>query len=405
MSALLLLLFALFSGNLLAAPPTEAITPYEADLLATLQDIQQLEYDEALDRTRRIIDRYPTSKVGQMLYGDLLLAKAGVLPQVGYGIASRPERNNLTFELKQRLASRDTPARKGYLPANLVQLADNQPWVILMDQSRSRLYIFRNQDGTPVLLKDYFLTIGLKGFGKQKEGDQKTPIGVYHVTSYIDDKVLPDLYGRGAFPVNYPNSWDRRKGRTGSGIWLHGTPSYTYNRAPWASNGCMVVSNPDFIDLKPYVSPERGTPVVIADEVKWISPEQWQQQRKTLLQRLTRWIEDVESNQPARYLSHYSKRDLLADGRDFKAFEGHKRWVNRNKRDIRIGYENLAIYRYPGEKDLVLMEFDQDYRSNILEVAAPKELFWRLDGDDWKIVQEGVRRIEKPDSIVAVEQP
>ncbi len=395
----------LLPWSLLAAEPLETITAYEADLLAALQDIQQLDHDDALDRARRIIDRYPTSKVGQMLYGDLLLAKAGVLPQLGYGIATRPEYNDLTFELKQRLANRDTPAYRGFLPASLVQLAGNQPWVILMDQSRSRLYIFRNQDGMPVLEKDYFLTIGLKGSGKQREGDQKTPIGVYHVTSYIDDRELPDLYGRGAFPVNYPNSWDRRNRRTGSGIWLHGTPSYTYNRAPWASNGCMVVSNPDFIDLKPYISPERRTPVVIADRVEWISPEQWQQQRKQLLQRFTRWLEDVESNQPDRYLSHYSRSQFLGDGRDFKAFAGHKRWVNRNKQGIRIEFSNLAIYRYPGEHNLVLMEYDQDYRSNILTVAAPKELYWRIEGGDWKIVQEGVRKLARPTSVVAVQNP
>ncbi len=399
------ILLLLLPWSLLAAGPSDTITAYEADLLAALQDIQQMDHDEALDRTRRIIDRYPTSKVGQMLYADLLLAKAGVLPQLGYGIASRPEYNDLTFELKQRLANRDTPAYKGFLPASLVQLADNQPWAILMDQSRSRLYIFRNQDGMPVLEKDYFLTIGLKGSGKQREGDQKTPIGVYHVTSYIDDRELPDLYGRGAFPVNYPNSWDRRKQRTGSGIWLHGTPSYTYNRAPWASNGCMVVSNPDFMDIKPYVSPERRTPVVIADRVEWIGQEQWQQQRKQLLQRFTRWLEDVESNQADRYLSHYSRSQFLGDGRDFKAFAGHKRWVNRNKQDIRIEFGNLAIYRYPGERNLVLMEYDQDYRSNILTVASPKELYWRIEGDDWKIVQEGVRKLARPTSTVAVQNP
>ncbi len=399
------ILLLLLPWSLLAAGPSDTITAYEADLLAALQDIQQMDHDEALDRTRRIIDRYPTSKVGQMLYADLLLAKAGVLPQLGYGIASRPEYNDLTFELKQRLANRDTPAYKGFLPASLVQLADNQPWAILMDQSRSRLYIFRNQDGMPVLEKDYFLTIGLKGSGKQREGDQKTPIGVYHVTSYIDDRELPDLYGRGAFPVNYPNSWDRRKQRTGSGIWLHGTPSYTYNRAPWASNGCMVVSNPDFMDIKPYVSPERRTPVVIADRVEWIGQEQWQQQRKQLLQRFTRWLEDVESNQADRYLSHYSRSQFLGDGRDFKAFAGHKRWVNRNKQDIRIEFGNLAIYRYPGERNLVLMEYDQDYRSNILNVASPKELYWRIEGDDWKIVQEGVRKLARPTSTVAVQNP
>jgi len=35
---------------------------------------------------------------------------------------------------------------------------------------------------------------------------------------------LSDFYGAGAYPVNFPNIWDRRKQRSGHGIWLHGLP-------------------------------------------------------------------------------------------------------------------------------------------------------------------------------------
>ncbi len=90
-------------------------------------------------------------------------------------------------------------------------LAEDQPYVILVDQQSSRVYLYRNNAGDLQLETDYFITIGLKGYGKQKRGDQKTPIGVYHVTRYIDGMELPDLYGEGAFPINYPNTWDLRK--------------------------------------------------------------------------------------------------------------------------------------------------------------------------------------------------
>jgi len=242
------------------------------------------------------------------------------------------------------------------------------------------------------------------GAGKQKRGDQKTPIGVYHVTRYIDDQELPDLYGRGAFPVNYPNVWDQRKNRSGGGIWLHDTPSYTYNRAPWASNGCMVVSNNDFKDLQHYIDVARHTPIINASQVNWITPEQWRDNQRRMLQQFTGWIEDWESSDHQKYIRHYSTTDLHADGRNFKQFDGHKRWVNRNRKDISIEFSDLAIYRYPDEPGLVLMQYDQRYRSNNLNVDSAKELYWKKQADGWKIVYEGIRHFDKPEDALVETQ-
>ena len=236
---------------------------------------------------------------------------------------------------------------------------------------------------------NYFITIGLKGYGKEKRGDQKTPIGIYHVTRYIDGDELPDLYGEGAFPINYPNAWDKRKQRTGGGIWLHGTPSYTYNRSPWASDGCIVVSNPDFLHIGNFINPELYTQVIVAEKVNWLSREQWLEQRQQVMQLLSSWILDWESLDHGKYSSHYSRTELEAYGRDFKAWDGHKRWVNRNKTWAEIEYSKLNIFNYPGEDNLMLMQFDQSYRSNNLSIDSPKELYWRKNGDQWQIVYEG----------------
>jgi len=105
----------------------------------------------------------------------------------------------------------------------------------------------------PILIKDFYVTIGKNGTGKYTEGDLKTPVGVYFVTGFINPKELPDLYGDGAYPIDYPNVWDQRHGRTGFGIWLHGTPSGTYSRPPRDSNGCVIVSNHDLNVLSPFI--------------------------------------------------------------------------------------------------------------------------------------------------------
>ena len=82
---------------------------------------------------------------------------------------------------------------------------------------------------------------------------------------------LTDFYGRGAFPINYPNEWDKRNGRSGFGIWLHGTPSDTYSRPPRASDGCVVLANPD-MDRVGATLQVGITPVIISNTVEWVAP-------------------------------------------------------------------------------------------------------------------------------------
>lgn len=395
--ALLLLLPAL---SIAVEPPGNE---YERSLLATIKEIQSLNHEQALNSTRDLIRQYPHSRLGHMLYADLLLAKAEPLTEIGSGIGEDSAIRDFRYEIRQRWQHESNQLPQSRYPENILFLADNQPYAILVDQHSSRVYVYRNVGGDLQLETDYFITIGLKGYGKQKRGDQKTPIGIYHVTRYIDDSELPDLYGAGAFPINYPNSWDRRLQRTGGGIWLHGTPSYTYNRSPWASDGCIVVSNPDFVHIGKYIKPEISTPVIVAKQVNWISREQWLAQRKQVMQLLSGWIFDWESLDHERYSSHYSRTGLDAFGRDFAAWDGHKRWVNRNKTWVQIEYNQLNIYNYPGEENLLLMQFEQSYRSNNLDVDTPKELYWRKNGDRWQIVHEGERNFPVADNSTPAE--
>ncbi len=366
---------------------------YEARMLLALQNIQSLNNDQALKQTREIIKSYPTSKLAQLLYADLLMAKTGVLSSIGSGVSSNPEKqprlNDLTFEIKQRLSHIKAPAIQGMLPENLIRLADNQRYFIIIDQSQSRLYVYRNEQGTPVLETDFFISTGLKGAGKQVRGDQKTPIGIYHVTSYIDDSKLPDLYGRGAFPVNYPNTWDKRNKRSGGGIWIHGTPSYTYNRAPWSSNGCVVLSNADLLRINEYIDPQQHTLVIITQKINWITTELWQQNQQSMMQLITSWITDWEKNDHTQYISHYSKTDFRSHGKDYKDWDKHKQRINKEKKYISIEYNNLNIFKYPGEDNLITMQFDQNYHSSNLNSASAKELFWKLQDKQWQIVYEG----------------
>lgn len=89
------------------------------------------------------------------------------------------------------------------------------------------------------------------------------------------------------------------------------------------------------------------TPVVVADKMDWLSEEQWQTQRRNRLKIISGWVDDWQSLGHNRYRQHDSPEEFSAYGRDFKKWEGHKRWVNRNKTYVNVEYNNLSVFNYP----------------------------------------------------------
>jgi murein L,D-transpeptidase YafK len=234
---------------------------------------------------------------------------------------------------------------------------------------------------------DYYVTLGKNGTEKTREGDQKTPIGVYHVTANLPRKKLTDFYGAGAFPISYPNEWDRRQGRSGHGIWLHGVPSNVYSRAPRASDGCIVLANPDLESVSQRL--QIGlTPVIIADEVEWVDRAALESERSGLAAEIEQWRIDWQSRDTERYLAHYSQR--FSSGREnLAAWSAHKRKVNGSKSWIKVGLGRVSMLRYPHERDVVVVTFDQDYKSNGLSNIMKKRQYWMKENGRWKILYEG----------------
>ena len=275
-----------------------------------------------------------------------------------------------------------------HVPRYLLQLNQAQKHAIVVDTSRARVYLYENAGGMPRLVRDYYSSIGKHGISKEREGDKKTPIGAYYVTSHIPGKKLPDLYGWGAFPISYPNEWDRRLGRTGHGIWIHGVPSDSYARAPLASDGCVALANPELEELAVRVQPG-VTPVVISERVEWLSPEAWRAEADGFQRQLEAWRRDWESRDTDRYLAHYA-RGFRRDGMDLAAWSAHKRRVNAAKKWIKVELEAVSVLRSPGAAPLMVVTFDQDYRSSGLSQRARKRQYWVQEDGRWKVAYEAV---------------
>lgn len=369
-------------GGAGAAGPEQALS-------AIFGAIEQNRLDLALERVEALLAAHPNFRLAHLIRGDLLLARAQPLSTFGNAPKTVPQDRveALRAEALARLrAMRERPPADR-VPRHVLQLEPGQRYALAVDARRSRLYVLHNDGGRPRLAADYYVALGKNGIEKAREGDQKTPIGVYHVVASLPRSKLTDFYGAGAFPINYPNAWDRHLGRNGYGIWLHGSPSETYSRPPRSSDGCLVLANADLEALAGML--QAGvTPVLIAQELEWVPPETLEAERRELHEALARWRSDWESLDTERYLAHYSAR-FRSGTQDFAAWAKHKRRVNARKRWIQVGVARVSMFRYPGE-NFVLVSFEQDYRSSDLaNVVMRKRQYWTREEGRWKIVYEG----------------
>ncbi len=379
--------FALVALGLGCAAGAASGAEAEAELRRVLSDVAEGRAHAALDEVDGLIGRYPNFRLAYLVRGDLLLAHVRPIGGLGNAGSAAPERlEALRAEALARLqALRERPLA-GAIPRQLLVLPKSEEHAIVVDASRSRVYVYENDRGVPRLVADYYGTLGKQGVGKLRQGDQKTPLGIYHVTSSIPGRKLPDLYGWGAFPLNYPNEWDRRAGRTGYGIWLHGVPSENYARAPRASDGCIALANEEIAELAKRVHPG-ATPVVIAERGEWLSAEAWRAEREAFLRELETWRADWESRDADKYLSHYA-REFRTDGTDLAAWGAHKRAVNAAKRWIKVALANVSVLRSGAREGLIEVTFDQDYRSSNLSQRARKRQYWVQEDGRWKIAYE-----------------
>ena len=344
--------------------------------------------DDAQEHLQELVAYRPDFRLAQLVYADLLTARTRPLARFGSLGTAHDNLEALKDEALRRLARfRDGP-EGGRLPDNLILPSDDQKHVIAVDTRASRLYLFANENGRLQLRTDYYVSSGKNGPFKLREGDQKTPVGVYFITGWISPAKLPDFFGAGALPVNYPNEWDLRRGRTGYGIWIHGVPSDTYSRTPQASDGCMALANND-LEMMWRLIPDPEVPVLISDGIRWVERSLVDVRRGEVKTVIDAWRRDWESLDFERYSENYSK-DFMSDGRTRAEWLRYKRRINAAKTFIRVDLTNLSTFGYQGEAEMLVVTFEQDYRSSNFQDRAKKRQYWRREADGrWRILFEG----------------
>jgi murein L,D-transpeptidase YafK len=273
------------------------------------------------------------------------------------------------------------------VPKGLFHVAPELPEVLWVDLAGGAMHVL--EQSRPGWCKEREvipISIGKAGFDKLREGDLKTPVGVYQITRFLSDASLHDKYGNGAFPLNYPNVYDRLRGRTGSGIWLHGLPKGVKSRPRLDSDGCVVVDN-ETLDRLHDVIRSRETLIVLSPTMEWQSESS--ESSQTLMKAIEQWRGDWQRIDNDAYLGHYAE-NFTDSKRDLSAWKKYKTRVNKNKQRIKVDLQKLSVVAYPGEGDLATARFYQIYESDNYRWRGWKQLLWQLGSDgQWRIVYEG----------------
>lgn len=361
----------------------------ERVLLQGLDAIRQDDMESANQIFARLVREHPEYRLAQLVYGDLLMAKAGALQ--GFGNVADPSGNWPVIRLLEEALARTRYLRElppaSAVPEALLHLANDISHAIVIDLSRSRLYLFRNHREVPELVSDYYVSSGINGADKFQAGDKRTPIGVYFLTGHLDGEELPDFYGPGGMPLNYPNGWDRSLGKSGHGIWIHGTPVNTYSRPPRASEGCVALTNPDFTTLQELL--DAGTPVVIAPRVEWLAVDAWRARKQKFMTRVETWSRDYLSGRTDRISRHYSQAYRNPEGEDIKGRLGELRQTFSRLSEGHPIFSNITILGYPAnQQEMVVVSYTEEFPESDIKQRIQRRQYWRQEGEEWKIVFE-----------------
>jgi len=345
----------------------------------------------ALQQAQHLAEQWPHFQLAQLVYADLLNME---LPKPVNALGTQDSMalgkrvQELATEAWRRLQHPPLEALRGRVPKGIHLLTPEHRYVAVLDASQSRLYWFENRsdaDGHPrlELLRHTYASVGANGMGKFREGDGKTPLGVYFIQRSLPGRSLPELFGVGALTLNYPNAIDVMRNKTGSGIWLHGTPSQQYSRAPLATDGCVVLANGEMQHLLqlPGVS---MTPVLLAERLEWMA--QAERAPAGFQTALQAWLERRLQGEPQALAGHYSPR--------FERDElGLDHWWPRLARQYsqpsRVEpLTPVSILSWHDEEAIVVVTLTPPSRP-VGQRPGLVRTYWREEAGQWKIVFEG----------------
>ncbi|WII71229.1 L,D-transpeptidase family protein [Bdellovibrio sp. 22V] len=271
------------------------------------------------------------------------------------------------------------------LPAPLLQISETDAfsrYVFLVDKEQRKLTVFERNGEKIKKVDEYPADIGKAGGNKTKRDDHKTPEGIYFLEQRLTQPKIPfSLYGALAFTTNYPNLFDQREKKTGSGIWLHAIPDTV--PLTRGSRGCVVVRNEVIKKLDDYIK-LRETPILIFDHVNYLSKDEHEKRRVSMNAFVESWRQAWEQQDIEKYMNFYDK-DFKAPGFNFDSWKNHKSNLKSKYEYIKVHLSQPYIVQH---NDQLLVKTLQRYESDKHVDYGVKTIYALKAGDSYKIIRE-----------------
>ncbi len=259
--------------------------------------------------------------------------------------------------------------------------------VILVDKAKHQLHTAEYDTDKIEIKKSCHVTLGKKLGDKVVEKDLKTPEGIYFFRAKLFPPGLKKKFGVMALMMDYPNTIDKKAGKTGYDIMLHATDDPSRLKLDYDSEGCVVISNEDLLEVSKSI--RLGvTPIIVYDEMK---PEYLQITENTgVKSAFEKWMKAWEGKDIDNYIDAYAA-SFSYNGMNVKRYREYKDQLNKKYETITVNPQNIRYFQHP--KYNVVM-FTQNYESTLkggqkgFKSSGSKLLYFVKDGDRYKIASE-----------------
>jgi murein L,D-transpeptidase YafK len=260
---------------------------------------------------------------------------------------------------------------------------EEAPSLVVIDKAAKTLKVYEYETEQLEKRLTHSVITGLMG-DKQKEGDLKTPVGVYDLVK----RFVPGdpFYGQIAYALSYPNIMDKQQGKTGYGIWIHGHPLNNAPRYNKNTEGCVVMTN-DLLDIfDTQVKGEKS--IALINESGEVHTDA--QTLSALLAQVFEWRNTWKYSDTEAYLEFYHQDFRRFDGTGIEEFARMKRLIFSRDEDKKILFKDLMVTPYPNEenKPLFRVSYYQEYETQNYQHRGTKEIYVDFTDKKMKILVE-----------------
>lgn len=261
--------------------------------------------------------------------------------------------------------------------------------VILVDKSAKKMFNVKITDDKIQVVDEFPIMYGSSLGDKMFRGDNKTPEGVYYITTYRSSEHLlrqygdyAKIYGVGSFPLNYPNPVDRLKKKTGSGIWIHGINPSTDKES---TQGCVALRNEDFNTLKE--NAEVKYPVIITENLTYLSENEYKDLKKKITDRFDGFINAWGGSDYNVFKTYVHEDYKSVSGQNSKSYLENKRNLMRIYPTRAVVTSDVKVFmKDPG---YVVFDTEQFYCApNLVTLGEKKYYFEGANDGELKLISE-----------------